>query len=65
MVSGYGFQIPSDDLDTLHTEIINVYDTIGLGKSLSFKPLAGSVLPLIFHDCGGPPEGNIDGIISK
>ena len=62
-----GFSIPSDDdLDKLRNEIINAYDTISPGiQSLFFKPLAGSVLRLIFHDCGGPPEGNIDGIISK
>ena len=66
MVLDNGFQIPSDnDLDTLRIEIINAYDTISLGEPLRFKPLAGSVLRLIFHDCGGPPEGNIDGIISK
>ena len=66
MSLGNGFSIPSDnDLDILSNEIINAYDTIGLGESLIFKPLAGSVLRLIFHDCGGPPEGNIDGIISK
>ena len=38
---------------------------MALGEALVFKPLAGSVLRLIFHDCGGPPEGNVAGAISK
>jgi len=58
-------QVPTlAELKTLKQELINAYDTIALGESLVFKPLAGSVLRLIFHDCGGPPEGNTPGIIS-
>ena len=65
-VLGNGFSIPSDeDLDTLSLEIIEAYNSIELGEPIRFFPLAGSVLRLIFHDCGGPPENNVDGIISK
>ena len=67
MALNNGFSVPSnDDLDKLRTEIINAYNKINIGdEPLVFKPLAGSVLRLIFHDCGGPPEGNTDGINSK
>jgi len=66
--STYLYGIPSSsDLDVLETQIRHAFDTITLppnGGPLRLKPLAGSVLRLIFHDCGGPSEGNI-GPISK
>jgi len=58
--------VPSlSELKTLKEEIINLYETVSLGEAIVFLPVAGSVLRLIFHDCGGPPEGNTPGIISK
>ena len=38
-----------DDLNKLRIEIIEAYDTISLDQPPIFKPLAGSVLRLIFH----------------
>jgi len=47
--------VTADDIDALRIEVLNKIDTTGNTlDGPEHKPLIGSILRLIFHDCAGP-----------
>ena len=50
-----------DEIDQLRIEVLNLIDTFGNSDDdASQKPLIGSILRLVFHDCAGPYNSGID-----
>ena len=53
--------LTAEDIDQLRVEVLNLIDTFGNSDDdASQKPLIGSILRLVFHDCAGPYNPGID-----
>jgi len=47
--------LTTDEIDEFRVEVLNLIDTFGnTDDDASQKPLIGSILRLVFHDCAGP-----------